>query len=83
MWSWLSPEIEAATEALADRTPDEAVLMQEEINFRELGIKPLPLALLAWLFMSQISKFTAHRGVTGISEMGPNDESRPSAEDRI
>lgn len=35
--------MEAATEALADRTPEEAVLMQEEMNFRELGRKPLVL----------------------------------------
>lgn len=50
--------MEAATEALAERTPEEAVLIQEDINFKELGRKPLlwlmlPLALLAWLFISQ------------------------------
>lgn len=35
--------MEAATEAPADRTPEEAVLMQDEMNFRELGRKPLVL----------------------------------------
>lgn len=38
--------MEAATEALADRTPEEAVLMQEEMNLRELGRKPLAVPLL-------------------------------------
>ena len=50
LWWWLlSPEIEAATDALAERTPVEAVLIQEEINFKELGIKPLLWWLRLWL----------------------------------
>lgn len=43
--------MEAATEALADRTPEEAVLMQEEMNFKEFGIKPLVLLLLLLLLL--------------------------------
>jgi hypothetical protein len=49
--SWWSPAIEAATEALADRTPEEAVLMQEEMNFKELGINRLFLLLLLLLLL--------------------------------
>ena len=47
-----SPEIEAATEAPAERTPVEAVFMQEEMNRRELGMKPLFLGLWLVFFMT-------------------------------
>ena len=43
--------MEAATEALADRTPEEAVLIQEEINLREFGINRLFLLLLLLLLL--------------------------------
>jgi hypothetical protein len=54
LWALGSPDIEAATEALAERTPEDAVLIQEEMNFKELGRKPLLelelLLALLWLF---------------------------------
>lgn len=38
-----SEEMEAATEALADRTPEETVLIQDEINLKELRLNPFVL----------------------------------------
>lgn len=45
--------MEATTEALAERTPEEAVLMQDDMNLKEEGINPLLLLLfpLAWFFI--------------------------------
>ena len=40
--------MEAATEALADLTPEDAVLMQEEMNLKELGMNPLLLLLFSF-----------------------------------
>lgn len=43
--SWESEEIEAATDALAERTPEETVLMQEEMNLKEFRVNPFALLL--------------------------------------
>lgn len=62
--------MEAATEAPADLTPEEAVLIQEEMNFSELGIKPLVLlflpltlffALAVFFIVKWVAEFSVHR----------------------
>lgn len=42
--------MEPATEAPAERTLVETVLMQEEMNLMELGRKPLPVLEAFWWF---------------------------------